>query len=121
MFAKDDDEHPIPADLHAAFHKIAEAFASGDYLLRHHPVDGVIPVDPSTAGAIAKNIEAYGDSLAPLNSSTWDHAVYRWMGGYWYLLIDLATEREEVSDLTLHAMVHDIEPPMIAIQSVHVP
>jgi len=43
------------------------------------------------------------------------------MNGYWQLLVDLTTQREQVSDLTLHAKLHDTEPPTLEIESVHVP
>jgi hypothetical protein len=121
MFAKDDDEHPVPLELHATFHKIAEAFAAGDYALRNHAIAGVRLVDPSTADSIAVAVSAYGDRLAPLHASTWDHAVYRWMGGYWQFLVDLTTDSEEVSDLTLHVTLRDAESPTLEIGSVHVP
>jgi len=121
MLARDDDEHPVPPELHDTFHKIADAFAAGDYLLRNHSVGGVRRIDPSIAEWIATSVSTYGDSLAPLHSSTWDHAVYRWMNGYWQLLVDLTTQREQVSDLTLHAKLHDTEPPTLEIESVHVP
>jgi hypothetical protein len=120
MLARDDDEHPVPPELHATFHDIADAFAVGDYLLRNHTIAGVHAVDPSTAKAIAESVSAYGDSLAPLHSSTWSHAVYRWMEGHWHMLIDLTTEREQVSDLTLHAKLHDTDPLTFEVESVHV-
>lgn len=80
MLPKDDAEHAVPLELHATFHDIADALAAGDYFLRDHVVDGVRTIDRSTAEAIAENVSAYGDSLAPLHPSTWDYAVCRWMG-----------------------------------------
>jgi len=120
MLARDDDEHPVPPELHATFREVADAFAAGDYLLRDHAIPGVREVDPSTAEAIAESVSAYGDRLAPLNSSTWRYAVYRWMGDHWQMLVDLTTDGEDVSDLTLHAKLHDTEPTMLEIESVHV-
>lgn len=120
MLAKDDDEHSVPPELHATFHEVADAFAVGDFLLRDHAIRGVRGVDPSTAETIAASVAAYGDSLAPLNPSTWEYAVYRWMDGYWQVLVDLTTKGEDVSDLTLHAKLHDIEPHTLVIESVHV-
>jgi hypothetical protein len=121
MLAKDDDEHSVPAELHAIFQEVAAAFVIGDYFLRDHAIKGVREVDPSTAKAIASSVSAYGDNLAPLNPSTWEYAVYRWMGKYWQILVDLTTEGEDVSDLTLHAKLHDTEPLTLEIESVHVP
>lgn len=120
MLAKDDAEHPVPPELHPTFHDIADAFAAGDYLLRNHIVDDVRPIDGSTAEWIAKSVSAYGDGLAPLHPSTWDRAVYRWMDGYWELLVDLTTHSERVSDLTLHAKLYDSGSPRLEIESVHV-
>jgi hypothetical protein len=120
MLVRDDHEHSVPSELHATFHEIAGAFAIGDYLLRNHAILGVREVDPLTAKAIAESVSAYGGSLAPLHPSTWDYAVYRWMGDYWQMLVDLTTEGEDVSDLTLHAKLHDTEPPTLEIESVHV-
>lgn len=42
------------------------------------------------------------------------------MDGYWQLLVDLSTTREQVSDLTLHAKLYDTEPLTLEIESVHV-
>jgi hypothetical protein len=121
MLAKDDAEHAVPAMLHGMLSNVADAFAAGDYLLQDHAIEGVKPIDPTTAGWIAKSIAAYGDSLTALHPSTWDRSIYRWMDGYWDLLVDLSTTRERVSDLTLHAKLHDTEPLALEIESVHVP
>jgi hypothetical protein len=120
MLARDEAEHPIPQDLRPTFHGIADAFAAGDYSLRNHLIDDVRPIDRSTAEWIAESVSAYGDRLAPLHSSTWERAIYRWMDGYWQLLVDLTTEREQVSDLTLHAKLYDTTSPRMEIESVHV-
>ncbi|KPF78509.1 hypothetical protein IP88_03640 [alpha proteobacterium AAP81b] len=100
---------------------MAAAFAAGDYALSNHAVTGVRAVDLSIAKSIAESVSAYGVSLAPLHAAAWRHAVYRWMDGYWRVLVDLTTEREEVSDLTLHAKLHDTEPLTLEVESVHVP
>jgi hypothetical protein len=118
---KDDAEHPIPEAWRASLRQIASAFAAGDFGLRTHQVDGVATVDPATAKHIAKNVAAYGEQLATLNDTTWDFSAYRWMDGYWQLLVDLSTEKAPVSDLTLHAVLHDVPNPRLEIISVHVP
>lgn len=120
MLERDDAEHPVPAEWHPIFCQIADAFAAGDFQLRDHPVDRVSMIAPATASSIAASVSAYGDRLAPLHPSTWSRSVYRWMEGYWQLLVDLTTESEEVSDLTLHAKIHDADPPTLEIESVHV-
>ena len=121
MLHKDDAEHPVPEPLRETFRQIADAFVAGDFQLRDHPVAGVRPVDPATAAWMADNIAAYGDTIAPLNEETWERSIYRWTDGYWQMLVDLTTEREPVSDLTLHAKLRDADRPRLEIESVHVP
>jgi len=118
---RDDQEHAVPESLRHLFCSIADAFARGDYLLRDHQIEGVSPIEPATAAAIAENVSAYGDSLAPLDACTWERSCYRWMDGHWEVLVDLTTTQEPVSDLTLHAHLHDAPGPFLKVQSVHVP
>ncbi|MFN7399235.1 MAG: hypothetical protein ACK5SX_09305 [Sandaracinobacter sp.] len=56
---------------------------------------------------MAENLSAYGDSLGPLDDRIWDRSIYRWMGGYWAVLLELSTFAEPVSDLTLHAKLYE--------------
>ena len=121
MPEKDNLEHPVPEPWRSTFRQIADAFVAGDFQLRHHTVDGVAPVDPATAERIAENVTVYGEPLAALNDATWERSVYRWMDGYWHLLVDLTTRVEPVSDLTLHARLCDVDGPRLEIDSVHVP
>jgi hypothetical protein len=121
MLNKDDAEHPIPEQWRTTFRQIASAFVGGDFLLREHPIDAVAPVDPATARRIAANIASYGDALAPLEDATWEGSVYRWMVGHWLMLVDLSTEGEPVSDLTLHAKLSEGDDLPLEIISVHVP
>jgi hypothetical protein len=107
MLMKDDSEHPVPEPLRTTIRQIANAFVAGDFQLREHPIAGVRPVDPDTAEWMADNIAAYGDTLATLNEETWTRSVYRWMEGYWDMLVDLTTSSEPVSDLTLHAKLFE--------------
>ena len=118
---RDDGEHPVPPYLRTPFHQISEAFAQGDFDLSQHVIKGVGPIDPAVAQSIVANVSAYGDELAPLDASAWDSAVYRWMDGWWQFLVDMTTAGEKVSDLTLHAKLHDNAPHRIEVQSVHVP
>lgn len=121
MLERDDAEHRIPPEWRGVFHRIADALAEGDFGLSRHKIEGVSAIDPSTAKSIADNILAYGENLAPLHPATWETSVYRWMDGYWQLLVDLTTAGMQVSDLTLHAKLHDTDRPTLEIQSVHVP
>jgi hypothetical protein len=119
---RDDQEHSVPKSLRSLFGSIADAFARRDYSLRDHQIEGVGPIEPSTATAIAENVSAYGDSLAPLDASTWEQSCYRWTDGYWQVLVDLTTVRERVSDLTLHAEMREVSGLLlIEVRSVHVP
>ena len=107
-------------NLQASFGLIVDAFLKGDYALQNHAIPGVRPIDNSTAKLIAANVKAYGDQLAPLNHAVWAHSVYRWMDDHWLLLIDLTTTGDQVSDLTLHAKLHDVANLDLEILSVHV-
>ena len=118
---KDDQEHPLPDTLRTTFRQIADAFADGDYALHRHSVEGVAPIPTATAENIADNVRAYGDALAPLDDATWERSVYRWMDGYWQVLVDLTTAGESVSDLTLHAKLYGGDAPRLEVNSVHVP
>lgn len=121
MALMDDDEHSVPDLWRAKFAEIAAALADGDFQLCRSHVDGVDPVDQQTADLIAANVAAYGDRLGPLNQATWNHSIYRWMGGYWQVLVDLSTISEPVSDLTLHAKVYEADCSRLKIDSVRVP
>ena len=121
MLQKDDLEHPVPEPWRVTFTQIANAFAAGDFRLSQCPIEGVKPVDQATAQRIAKNVAAYGEPLVFLNEATWQRSVYRWMDGYWQVLVDLSTQGERVSDLTLHAKLFEGNDPRIQVYSVHVP
>jgi hypothetical protein len=121
MLQKDGLEHPVPEPWRATFRQIADAFVAGDFQLRRRLVHAVEPIDQATAESIAENIAAYGEPLASLADATWERSVYRWMDGYWRVLVDLTTEAEAVSDLTLHANLYDGDAPRLEVYSVHVP
>ena len=121
MLQKDDLEHPVPEPWRSTFREIVDAFVAGDFELRHRTVDGVEPLGRATADRIAENVSAYGEPLAPLNDATWERSVYRWMDGYWQVLVDLSTASEPVSDLTLHAKLYEGNGSRVEVDSVHVP
>lgn len=121
MLERNDVEHLVPPEWRIVFHEIADAFVSGDFALQTRIIDRVSPIDQSKAKFIADSISAYGDPVAALRAATWERAVYRWMDGYWQFLVDLTTESEDVSDLTLHATLQDEDDARIEVQSVHVP
>jgi hypothetical protein len=122
MLNKDDDEHPVPEEWRSTFRRIADAFRAGDFELRRQPIDRVAPIESATAEQIAENITAYGEPLAPLSEETWDRSVYRWMDGYWQMLVDFTTQAEPVSDLTLHAKLYEAAGDYrLVIDAVYVP
>lgn len=121
MLLKDEVQHPIPEPMRQLFRQVAAAFAAGDLQLKRHPIEGVAPIPPATAGHIGNCVAAYGDTLVPLNDATWERSIYCWMHGYWQFLVDLSTARETVSDLTLHARLYEGDARRLEIDSVHVP
>ena len=117
---KDEAEHPVPEELRPTFRLIADAFIGGDYRLENHAIDGVAPIDSKVAEVISYSVDGYGDALAPLDEETWIRSIYQWEQGYWEFLVDLTTENQPVSDLTLHAKLWEVDF-RLEIWSVHVP
>ncbi|HEV7288494.1 DUF7668 domain-containing protein [Sphingomonas sp.] len=118
--AQDEQEHPIPEELRGVFVQIVDAFVAGDYSLRAAGIADVDLIDADTAESIEKCIAAYGDPLAPLDPAVWERSCYGCSGDHWEMLVDLTTQHEPVSDLTLHADVRR-DPLRVAVRSVHVP
>ncbi|MDK2769832.1 MAG: hypothetical protein KYX69_19185 [Sphingomonas sp.] len=117
---RDEQQHSIPEELRGHFVRIVDAFVAGDYSLQSAGIAGVDPIDADTAEYIEKCIAAYGDALAPLDPAVWERSCYGWSGDHWEMLVDLTTQHQEVSDLTLHVDVR-LDPLRIAVRSVHVP
>ncbi len=122
MLQKDDAEHSVPVPMRSTVRQIADAFVAGDFQLRDHPIAGVEPISADTAKCIADNVAAYGETLAPPNEATWERSIYRWMDGYWLMLVDLTTTSEPVSDLSLHAKLYETGDDFaLVIEAVYVP
>ena len=121
MMLMDEGEHAVPELWRPKFKEIAAAFADGDFQLCNTLIEGIDPIDRDTADLIAANIAAYGARLTSLDEATWDRSIYRWMGTYWQVLVDLSTDGEPASDLTLHARVYETDCIRLKIDSVHVP
>ena len=122
MLLKDDAEHLVPEPLRSSFRQIADAFIAGDFELRDHAIIGVRTIDPDTAKRIADNISAYGETLAPLSEKTWAQSKYRWIDGYWQLVVDLTTISEPVSDLSLHAKLYEVGDDFaLTVEAAYVP
>ena len=118
--AQDEQEHPIPEELRGLFVQIVDALVAGNYSLRAAGLASVEPIDADTVEYIEACITAYGDSLAPLDPAVWERSCYGWQGDHWEMLVDLTTQHQQVSDLTLHASVR-LDPLRVAARSVHVP
>lgn len=84
-------------------------------------IAGVRLSDVKVSDLIAQNVRAYGDQLTTLTDEAWDSSRYRWMDGYWQVLLDLSTDRENVSDLVLHARIRDEPALHIIVDGVWVP
>jgi len=115
---KDDLEHPIPLELRGRLSALVDAFCAEDYAPNQ---EGVAPIGDEVARLIAENIKAYGDGLAPLNDEVWARSVYRWMGDWWDLLLDLTTLKDPVSDLALHIKVLNAPDYIFVLRGVWVP
>jgi hypothetical protein len=118
---KDEAEHELPQSWREVFTQIVAQFVRDDFQLADLPRNLCALVDADLAADMKANVQAYGDSLAPLDESVWDRSVYRWMDGYWQVLVDLSTCSEAVSDLALHCRIEDSNPPRLSVNSIHVP
>lgn len=117
----EDSENPIPTAWRETFFEIVEAFKDEDFRLARK-IAGVDPISEKDAVRIAGNIENYGAQLISLPGDAWRTSIYRWMRGYWDVLVDLYTE-EGASDLVLSARVYEDDhlSYRFEVQSVHVP
>ena len=115
------DELPVPSVWRDTLNEIVDAFVAGDLHLRN-TTSSVHPLSDSEAKRIASNIEAYGDSVVHLPETVWETSIYRWMGGYWQVLVDLHTQNEKESDLALFVRVYESKEGFyFVVDSVHVP
>lgn len=115
---KDDSEHAVPPELRGRFGELIAAFAAGNFAPEQ---EGVAPITIEVARLIAGNVVAYGDVLVPLRDEAWARSAYRWMDGYWQVIVDLSTNGEPVSDLALHARIMDEPGLPVLIDGVWVP
>lgn len=120
VLSTDDGEFPVPLGLRSTISRIVEAFAAGDFQLRDHQVDGVLPISAEIANQMAGYVRDYGDLLAALDEAVWETSIYCWTGSSWDILVDLSTSRETVSDLVLFLGI-SAETQMMEVRSVHVP
>lgn len=120
MLSQDDGEFSVPVELRSTITRLVKAFAAGDFQLRDHQIDGVLPIGPEVANQMAGYVLDCGDVLVPLDEAVWSKSIYCWAGSRWDVLVDLTTSRETVSDLVLFLSI-SAETRMIEVRSVHVP
>ena len=117
----EDEELPVPTEWRKPLADIVECLASGNF--------GKLSSLPAVTleggwgwQSIETYIKHYGRKLTSLPEESWRTSIYRWMGGYWHVLVDLFTVDEGASDLVLFVRVHPKEGSYIfQIESVHVP
>ena len=100
----EDQERPVPSAWRQTLGEMVEALREHNYQLRGIP--HVEPVDDNTADAIARQIEDYGGTIAPLPEQAWTTSVCQWQLTYWEVLVDLFTVEDGPADLVLHVMVY---------------
>lgn len=121
LIKSDHIELPVPSEWRKTLSKIVESFARQDYKISTN-ISGVEPLSNDEAKRISENINSYGGKIVRPPEETWRTSVYRWMGGYWEVLVDLFTDIEGQSDLVLFIRVYENNPGYrFTIQSVHVP
>lgn len=103
-----DAEHEGPVALvwRPVLREIVEAIRRGNPALAS-ALPAVAPVAPETAEQIRDYVTDYGELLVALPEATWDSSVALWMEDFWEVLVDLWTEGEGRSDLTLHVRVFE--------------
>jgi len=98
-------EHPVPSAWRSKLREIVDAFKNGNFGLRN--LECVGSLSEETATGIARNVDAYGCTLASLPDECWDTAICQWQLEYWEVLVDLFTVEEGRSDLVLHVNVFE--------------
>jgi hypothetical protein len=117
----EEEELPIPNVWRPIFENVVKAFVNKDYKLTSG-INNVNPISDETAEQIQEYIDDYGEELVDLPEKTWDTSVYICYGDYWYVLIDLFTKSEGLSDLVLNAEVREKDNNyIIDIKLVFVP
>jgi len=105
--SKDDSrQYPIADVWKPTFHRIVEAFRSGDYALSQG-VPFVEPLSASLAKQIREYIEDYGETLDILPEDAWATSVAQWVDRYWDVLVDLWTVESGASDLAISGRIFE--------------
>ena len=101
-----EEELPIPSIRRGTIAKIVDALVAEDYFLRCSILNAELR-SPDVACQMKSYIEDYGEKLTFLSEESWNSSVYIWQGYDWQALVDLSTEKEELSDLVLQLSVAD--------------
>lgn len=102
----EEEELPIPHIWRPIFKAIVCAFVEKDYNL-NSGIKNVNSISNETAKQIKEYIDDYGEELIDLPDETWDSSVYISNGNYWNALIDLYTQREDLSDLVMNVEIRE--------------
>jgi hypothetical protein len=117
----EDKELAVPSEWRDTFTRIVDELKAGNFRI-DQVLSNVKPVSNQNAGRMADNIALFGDDLDKLPEEAWETSIYRWMDGYWEVLVDLFTIREGRSDLVLFARVFEKgDLYEFQLDSVHVP
>lgn len=117
---KDNNQHVVPVEWRKNISEIVDIIRFEEFDKLQF-MDFVESVSPDDEQRIKENVEDYGEILAPLLDDSWSSSVCQWMEGYWELVIDLCTDTEGVSDLSLFLRAYEKEASVIfSIIDVHV-
>lgn len=116
----EDHELPIPTEWRLALKQLADKIVLGAEIEALPNIE-IGLIDSETVSSHNYNIEGYPDKLGPLQESSWKTSIYIWDSPYWQVLVDLADENGNISDLVLHARIHEtaqgflIEPGLVYV------
>lgn len=116
----ENEELPVPMIWRQTIYKIVDELKKGNFQIQG--IKNVDPLDVSNAETIRKSIDYYDDKILPLPEETWSTSTYRWVLDHWEIIIDLFTEREGLSDLSLFINVSENSSDYtFQVESIHVP
>ena len=97
-------EHQIPTAWRPIIRSVVSAFVKKDYRLSVCG-PGVEKITPEMAAQIRDSIRSYGATLTDLPEDAWKTSTCMWYGTHWDALVDLWTQEEGPSDLTMDVRV----------------
>lgn len=104
----DAQELPIPRIWRDILLKIVDAVNSGNFAFRE--IDpNVQELDDKNAEFIRSYVQGFGVLQFSMPSKAWNSSIYRWMDGYWQLLIDLYSGQGDETDLVLFVRVNEAD------------